>query len=130
MVPKRPLLLDRALQQPKAQPLADTCAATGHRAGSRRMAGPGPEGQQLTSSGFWLRSCAAGEVNSVQDGPPPEGELHPAALERHELVYARYRANYTEQVAVHEREFGGAPASPAPPRSPAGEGNEGWLAPA
>src|SRR5947207_2314155 len=32
--------------------------------------------------------------------PPPEGELHPAALARHEQVYARYRDNYAEQIAV------------------------------
>jgi non-heme Fe2+,alpha-ketoglutarate-dependent halogenase len=37
--------------------------------------------------------------------PAPEGELSPAALERHELVYARYRDNYAEQVAEHERQF-------------------------
>jgi hypothetical protein len=37
--------------------------------------------------------------------PPPEGELHPAALARHEQVYARYRDNYAEQIAAHEREF-------------------------
>jgi non-heme Fe2+,alpha-ketoglutarate-dependent halogenase len=37
--------------------------------------------------------------------PAPEGELYPAALERHELVYARYRDNYAEQVAEHERQF-------------------------
>ena len=42
--------------------------------------------------------------------PGPEGELHPAALERHELVYARYRDNYAEQIAAHEREFAGQPA--------------------
>ena len=37
--------------------------------------------------------------------PAPEGELHPAALERHELVYGRYRDNYAEQVAAHEQQF-------------------------
>jgi ectoine hydroxylase-related dioxygenase (phytanoyl-CoA dioxygenase family) len=37
--------------------------------------------------------------------PPPEGELHPAALARHELVYGRYRDNYEEQVTAHERQF-------------------------
>jgi hypothetical protein len=37
--------------------------------------------------------------------PPPEGELHPAALARHELVYGRYRDNYEEQVMAHERQF-------------------------
>jgi len=36
---------------------------------------------------------------------PPEAELHPAAIERHERVYARYRDNYAEQIAAHEREF-------------------------
>jgi non-haem Fe2+, alpha-ketoglutarate-dependent halogenase len=42
--------------------------------------------------------------------PPPEAELHPAALERHELVYARYRDNYAEQIAAHERDFAAQPA--------------------
>jgi non-heme Fe2+,alpha-ketoglutarate-dependent halogenase len=37
--------------------------------------------------------------------PPPEGELHPATLARHEQVYARYRDNYEEQVKAHERQF-------------------------
>jgi non-heme Fe2+,alpha-ketoglutarate-dependent halogenase len=37
--------------------------------------------------------------------PAPEGELHPAALARHELVYGRYRDNYAEQVAAHDRQF-------------------------
>jgi len=37
--------------------------------------------------------------------PAPEGELHPAALERHELVYGRYRDNYAEQVVAHEQQF-------------------------
>jgi non-haem Fe2+, alpha-ketoglutarate-dependent halogenase len=36
---------------------------------------------------------------------PPEGELHPAALERHERVYRAYRDNYAEQIAAHERGF-------------------------
>ena len=40
--------------------------------------------------------------------PAPEGELHPAALARHELVYARYRDNYEEQVRAHERQFAAA----------------------
>ena len=40
--------------------------------------------------------------------PGPEGELHPAALARHEQVYRLYRDNYNEQIALHEREF--APA--------------------
>jgi non-haem Fe2+, alpha-ketoglutarate-dependent halogenase len=42
--------------------------------------------------------------------PPPEGELHPAALERHEFVYGRYRDNYAEQITAHEREFAVQPA--------------------
>ena len=42
--------------------------------------------------------------------PPPEGELHPVALERHEQVYARYRDNYAEQIAAHEKEFVAQPA--------------------
>jgi ectoine hydroxylase-related dioxygenase (phytanoyl-CoA dioxygenase family) len=42
--------------------------------------------------------------------PGPEGELHPAALERHEEVYRRYRDNYSEQIALHEREFAPQPA--------------------
>ncbi len=41
---------------------------------------------------------------------PPEGELHPAALERHERVYGRYRDNYAEQIVAHEREFAAQPA--------------------
>jgi hypothetical protein len=42
--------------------------------------------------------------------PAPEGELHPAALERHERVYRAYRDNYAEQIATHEREFATQPA--------------------
>ncbi|HZT88818.1 MAG TPA: phytanoyl-CoA dioxygenase family protein [Stellaceae bacterium] len=42
--------------------------------------------------------------------PPPEGQFHPAALARHEEVYRRYRDNYAEQIAAHEREFA-APAA-------------------
>ena len=42
--------------------------------------------------------------------PAPEGELHPAALARHETVYRRYRENYAEQIAAHGREFATAPA--------------------
>jgi non-heme Fe2+,alpha-ketoglutarate-dependent halogenase len=41
---------------------------------------------------------------------PPEGELHPAALERHERVYRAYRDNYAEQIAAHERAFTRQPA--------------------
>ena len=40
--------------------------------------------------------------------PPPEGEFHPAAVARHEHVYQRYRDNYAEQIAAHERGFAGA----------------------
>lgn len=42
--------------------------------------------------------------------PPPEGELHPAAIARHELVYRRYRDNYAEQIAAHERDYAAQPA--------------------
>ena len=42
--------------------------------------------------------------------PSPEGELHPAALARHEDVYQRYRDNYAEQITVHERQFAPQPA--------------------
>jgi len=42
--------------------------------------------------------------------PGPEGELHPAALTRHEDVYRRYRDNYAEQIALHERDFAAQPA--------------------
>lgn len=42
--------------------------------------------------------------------PSPEGELHPAALTRHEDVYRRYRDNYAEQIAAHERQFAPQPA--------------------
>ncbi|HEX3862645.1 MAG TPA: phytanoyl-CoA dioxygenase family protein [Stellaceae bacterium] len=37
--------------------------------------------------------------------PRPEGELHPAALARHERVYTVYRDNYAEQVAAHDHAF-------------------------
>ena len=40
----------------------------------------------------------------------PEGELHPATIERHELVYRAYRDNYYEQIRVHERDFAVQPA--------------------
>jgi non-haem Fe2+, alpha-ketoglutarate-dependent halogenase len=43
--------------------------------------------------------------------PPPEGELDPAALARHEDVYRRYRDNYAEQIERHAREFPAAAAS-------------------
>ena len=42
--------------------------------------------------------------------PAPEGEFHPAALERHERAYRRYRDNYAEQIAAHERAFAPQPA--------------------
>jgi ectoine hydroxylase-related dioxygenase (phytanoyl-CoA dioxygenase family) len=42
--------------------------------------------------------------------PAPESELHPAAIERHQQVYGRYRDNYAEQIAAHEREFAPRPA--------------------
>jgi hypothetical protein len=42
--------------------------------------------------------------------PAPEGELHPRAIERHERVYGRYRDNYAEQIAAHERAFVAQPA--------------------
>ena len=42
--------------------------------------------------------------------PGPEGELHPAALARHDDVYHRYRDNYAEQIALHERDFASQPA--------------------
>ena len=37
--------------------------------------------------------------------PRPEGELHPAALARHEDVYRRYLDNYKEQIERHGRLF-------------------------
>ncbi|MBV9863194.1 MAG: phytanoyl-CoA dioxygenase family protein [Alphaproteobacteria bacterium] len=37
--------------------------------------------------------------------PPPEGEFHPAAIERHERFYRRYRDNYAEQIREHEHDF-------------------------
>src|SRR5262249_47604706 len=43
--------------------------------------------------------------------PPPEDELHPTALARHELVYRRYRENYGEQITAHERQFATQPAA-------------------
>jgi hypothetical protein len=35
--------------------------------------------------------------------PPPERELGPAEIARHERVYHRYRENYAEQMEWHER---------------------------
>ena len=40
--------------------------------------------------------------------PSPEAELDPAALERHEQVYQRYRQNYAEQMERHDRHFAAA----------------------
>ena len=63
-----------------------------------------------------VRMCARLVRGSYDGGgsfdliPPPEGELHPTALERHELVYRRYRENYAEQIAAHDREFAAQPA--------------------
>jgi non-heme Fe2+,alpha-ketoglutarate-dependent halogenase len=37
--------------------------------------------------------------------PPPEAEFADAAIARHERVYRRYRENYAEQIAWHERRF-------------------------
>jgi hypothetical protein len=42
--------------------------------------------------------------------PAPEGEFHPAALDRHEQVYRAYRDNYAEQIIAHDREFAPQPA--------------------
>ncbi len=41
--------------------------------------------------------------------PPPQGELDPAAIERHERVYRRYRQNYAEQTEWHAQRFAAAP---------------------
>ncbi len=67
---------------------------------------------RLTGS---VRMCARLARGSDRGGhfdliPAPEGELHPAALARHETVYRRYRENYAEQIAFHDREFATAPA--------------------
>jgi hypothetical protein len=35
----------------------------------------------------------------------PEGEFHPAALDRHAQIYRAYRDNYAEQIIAHDREF-------------------------
>jgi non-haem Fe2+, alpha-ketoglutarate-dependent halogenase len=40
--------------------------------------------------------------------PPPQTELGPAELERHERIYRRYRENYAEQIEWHERRFAAA----------------------
>ncbi|HEX3953987.1 MAG TPA: phytanoyl-CoA dioxygenase family protein [Stellaceae bacterium] len=48
---------------------------------------------------------------------PEEGELHPAALARHERVYRAYSDNYAVQVEAHDAAFIGqrpAAAAPAP----------------
>ena len=62
-----------------------------------------------------VRMCARlvrgrGTGGNFDPIPAPEAELHPAALERHAFVYARYRDNYAEQIAAHEREFAAQPA--------------------
>ena len=67
---------------------------------------------RLTGS---VRMCARLARGSDRGGhfdliPVPEGELHPAALARHEAVYRRYRENYAEQIAAHERELATAPS--------------------
>ena len=67
---------------------------------------------RLTGS---VRMCARLVRGRDTDGnfdliPPPEGELHPAAIARHELVYRRYRDNYAEQIAAHERDDAAQPA--------------------
>jgi Phytanoyl-CoA dioxygenase (PhyH) len=40
--------------------------------------------------------------------PSPRSEFDPAALERHEQVYQRYRQNYAEQMEWHDRRFAAA----------------------
>ena len=67
---------------------------------------------RLTGS---VRMCARlvrGENTGAQFDliPAPEGELHPAALARHEIVYERYRDNYSEQIEAHSRAFAAQPA--------------------
>jgi ectoine hydroxylase-related dioxygenase (phytanoyl-CoA dioxygenase family) len=42
--------------------------------------------------------------------PAPEGEFHPAALDRHDRVYRAYRDNYAEQIIAHDRAFAAQPA--------------------
>ena len=62
---------------------------------------------RLTGS---VRMCARLARGSYRGGsfdliPEPEGEFHPAAVARHEQVYQRYRDNYYEQIAAHDRAF-------------------------
>jgi non-haem Fe2+, alpha-ketoglutarate-dependent halogenase len=40
--------------------------------------------------------------------PAPKTELDPLALELHEEVYRRYRRNYAEQIAAHDRRYAAA----------------------
>jgi hypothetical protein len=47
--------------------------------------------------------------------PPPEGEFHPAALDRHERAYRLYRENYAEQIVAHERDFAAQPGAAETP---------------
>src|SRR3954453_11688829 len=66
---------------------------------------------RLTGS---VRMCARLARGSDRGGyfnlnPAPEGELHLAALARHEMVYRRYRENYAEQITAHDREFATTP---------------------
>jgi non-haem Fe2+, alpha-ketoglutarate-dependent halogenase len=87
---------------------------------SHRRVGVGisyiPAHCRLTSS---VRMCAP-LVRGRDTGrhfellPPPEGEFHPAALARHEEAYRRYRANYAEQIEMHDRAFATAPGSLPP----------------
>jgi hypothetical protein len=95
-----------------------------NRAGHRRI-GLGisyiPAHCRLTGS---VRMCARLVRGRDTGGnfellPAPEGELHPAAVARHERVYRLYRDNYYEQIAAHGRQFAAA-AQPA--RPPAGAG--------
>ena len=40
--------------------------------------------------------------------PAPRSEFDPADLERHDQVYQRYRRNYAEPIAAHDRQFAAA----------------------
>ena len=86
-----------------------------NRAGHRRV-GIGisyiPAHCRLTGS---VRMCAPlvrghDSFGYFEPLPPPEGECHPAALERHEHAYRRYRENYAEQIASHDAAFAEGPA--------------------
>src|SRR6266567_864735 len=79
-----------------------------------------PAGCRLTGS---VRMCARLVRGHDSGGhfdliPPPAGELHPAALERHERVYGRYRDNYAEQIAAHEHAFASRLSDIAPSPCP------------